>query len=195
MPIFAIRNFRGVRRSLNIALLRRGYRFLWKFPVIILVLTAMNCSLYQWHNYDFLPHNMLGPGFAIYLSSPLLIPNNDTNKHVNGPIIDSIQSFWSFAWYGNVDDSLRSVAHLESDSVRIWASDREDTLYCNIRQDMTGGRWNEWKCGRITYQQLNSRDIMLRMIVYMVFNDGREPRRFEVIWSGKQKTTRIHSDY
>lgn len=151
--------------------------------------------LYTYHDYKFSPNPAKTHGYWIHIQARLFHQVEQSNKPVDGKIADTVGSYWSIAWYGNVDDSLRPIAHLESDSVSIWIPKCVDTLYCNMRQDMTGGQWNKWKCGRITYQQLNSRDITLRMVVYMIFTDGRETRRFEVIWSGKQKTTRIHSDY
>ena len=169
----------------------------WILPILTACLTIslLTGCLHTYHDLNFVPDPAEANGYWIRIDARLFHKSGESNLPVDGVITDSTISWWDLEWHGNVDDTLRTVAHLESDSVRIWTPDRKDTLYCNIRQDMTDGRWNEWKCGRITYQQLNSRDITLRMIVYMVFSDGRDPRRFEVVWSGKQKTTRIHSDY
>lgn len=148
--------------------------------------------LYTYHDYDFSPDQAEASGFWINISARLF---RQIGEPLNGAILDSASCFWDLEWLGDVDDSLRAVAHLECDSVSIWASDQKDTLQCNIRQNMAGWGWVGWICGRITYQQLHSRHITLRMIVFMVFNDGRETRKFEVLWSGKQKKTRIYSDY
>jgi hypothetical protein len=170
----------------------------------ILALTLSGC-LYKWHDYQFKPEVIEHDGIRIRLISVLMCPadhSGDKPYHVSpdydkvdGAIKDSTGSFWDIEWFGNVDDSLRPIAHLECDSVSLWVPGNADTLRCNTRQDMTGGRWAVWKCGHVSYRQLNSRDIQLRMIIYMVFSDGRSPRRFEVTWNGQQRAYWIHSDY
>lgn len=160
----------------------------------LMILLLIGC-LYSYHDFKFMPNPAQANGYWIDIEARLFHQTNKSDVPVDGKVTDSANSFWDLEWYGNVDDSLRSIAHLESDSVSIWPTIHKDTLHCDVRQDMTGGHWKAWTCGKLMLQQLDSQDITLRMIIFMIFNDGREPRRFEVIWSGKQKTTKIHSDY
>ena len=155
-------------------------------------LIATGC-IHLYHDYRFEPTSYSLPGMRLRVGARL----HDRYGAFDGKPVDTAGLSWYVHCSVGLDDTLRGSAYVIVDSLHLTVPGRVDTVECNVPRRLYYPRNTStfWPCDPIRFSELHADSVNLSMLVWLVFGEDGPRRRYEVLWTGQLKKTRVHSDY